>query len=624
MIQHSYDIFDTCFTRLCGDPKDIFMLMAHKIFGDTCTDTMANDFLYMRVRAEIEATATHKENTTLNNIYNQLDFSVFTNKTIDQLVELEYSIEDLNLRPVKPTLDEINAIHKDGGRIIYISDMYLSSLFLKSILNKFGFWKECDTIYVSCECGCTKNSGKLYDYVEKNENLQGVQWFHHGDNKISDIKKAKEKGIKTKLVNTGYTPIQNLLLSHCSNTTSHNNQMALGVLRSMHYEFENSEVALFATDLIAPIYVPFVYNVLKDASARNIKKLYFLARDGYIFYKIAEAFGPKFPNVEIRYLYVSRKSLYLPSIQNINKESLGSLIVDTKHSNIKEKMDNLQLDIDDEFFRRVEMGDSPIDVILSNPIYKRQVEEKIESQRILAVEYFKQEGLASYQSDTAIVDLRGTRRCQKCISSILETAGYSRVYGYYLEAVHDRIYPEVKDEYRAFLFADNIAKNPLFYGLHTIKDVLEHYYSVTPYQRTAGYTKINNLVKPIFDNDEIDANVTKFIMDINIQICQRFAERLITLGIEDTADEILTMGFIGLASFMRNPEKKYLLALVNIKASQTSHKTRNIVCKITPSSILKHNITWYEGSIKYTFGNFGLHLFNKSLPLIKRIYKWTK
>lgn len=45
--------------------------------------------------------------------------------------------------------------------------MYLPSDFLKSLLQRFGFWEEGDRIYVSGEIGLTKYSGNLFRYVQK-------------------------------------------------------------------------------------------------------------------------------------------------------------------------------------------------------------------------------------------------------------------------------------------------------------------------------------------------------------------------------------------------------------------------------------------------------------------------
>lgn len=624
IIQHSYDIFDTCLSRLCGDSKDVFVLMAQRIFGESCTDTLVNDYRYMRVNAEIEATISHKAYTTLTDIYEQLDFTTYTGLSKEQLIALELSIEELNLRPIKSTLDEIVKIHNDGGRIIYISDMYLPSEFLKGILEKFGFWKERDSIYVSCEIGCTKNSGALFDYVKERENLNIKKWVHHGDNLISDIKVPKKKGIETKQIVGHYTKIQNVIRNLGQSATSNISHLFSGLLRSVYLENGQNAMNLFAIDLIAPVYVPFVYNVLKDAQKRKIKRLYFLSRDGYIFYKIAEVFKALFPDVDINYLYVSRKSLYLPSIFEINKDTLNSLIINTTHSNFNEHVDNLQVEFDEHFFKELSKGNDPIDVILHNKKYIKLIENRIAEQKKLVIQYFEQEGLASYNQDTAIVDLRGTRRCQKCISDILKSFGYKEVYGYYLEAVHNRIYPEAKDEYCAYFFGDNIKDKSLFSGLDSVKDVLEHYFSITPFSRTSGYSVSNNKIIPLFDDDNLDRCECRKIMEVNIQLSRCIAEKIIFLKIEDYTNEMLNLGLAGLASFMRNPGTEYIKAIVSVKASQTSHHSKDIVKKIRPSSVLNHEIMWYEGSIKYTFGSVGLSLFQLCLPVLKKIYKWIK
>ena len=65
--------------------------------------------------------------------------------------------------------------------------------------------------------------------------------------------------------------------------------------------------------VIAPSLIEFVMWVLEDAVERGIKRLYFLSRDGYQMYLIAQYLCKKRNlDLDIRYLYVSRFSMRLP------------------------------------------------------------------------------------------------------------------------------------------------------------------------------------------------------------------------------------------------------------------------------------------------------------------------
>ena len=63
----------------------------------------------------------------------------------------------------------------------------------------------------------------------------------------------------------------------------------------------------------APVLTSYVLWVLRDAIKSNIKTLLFVARDGYVMYKIATALCKHFGwDIDCRYFYASRQSLRLP------------------------------------------------------------------------------------------------------------------------------------------------------------------------------------------------------------------------------------------------------------------------------------------------------------------------
>ena len=86
----------------------------------------------------------------------------------------------------RQVLDLIRDYRKRGKRILFISDMYLPSDFLRFQLRRFGFWEEGDRIYVSGEIGLTKYSGNLFRYIQREEKISRCSWKHVGDNTYSD------------------------------------------------------------------------------------------------------------------------------------------------------------------------------------------------------------------------------------------------------------------------------------------------------------------------------------------------------------------------------------------------------------------------------------------------------
>ena len=92
-----------------------------------------------------------------------------------------------------------------------------------------------------------------------------------------------------------------------------------GVSRALRVTWEDSSVhqsltMKVAAGVVAPVVFLYVWWLLLDAHSRGLKKLFFLARDGEIFWKVASRLVDLWSlGVEVVYLQCSRESLLLPS-----------------------------------------------------------------------------------------------------------------------------------------------------------------------------------------------------------------------------------------------------------------------------------------------------------------------
>lgn len=79
----------------------------------------------------------------------------------------------------------------------------------------------------------------------------------------------------------------------------------------------------------APILYDYVSWVIEDARKRNIKKLYFLSRDGYLMYLVAERILSyrKIEDISISYLKVSRYSLRSAQYYLLGEKSLDYICI---------------------------------------------------------------------------------------------------------------------------------------------------------------------------------------------------------------------------------------------------------------------------------------------------------
>lgn len=83
--------------------------------------------------------------------------------------------------------------------VYIISDMYLPKSVIEKILIKCGITGQKE-IYVSCECGMNKISGKLFQYVIYKNKLQPHQMLHIGDSVKADCLGAAKSKIQFYLI----------------------------------------------------------------------------------------------------------------------------------------------------------------------------------------------------------------------------------------------------------------------------------------------------------------------------------------------------------------------------------------------------------------------------------------
>ena len=306
----SFDIFDTCLVRKCGTPENFLDVLSQRAFNHEPQEWARQEFVAARRAADHQL---WQENShyTLQDIWVEFDWAHQFLKSKKELCQLEQNLEREMLVPVLSMRDKVNECRKQGKKIIFISDMYLSSEFLIDILRKYGFYQDGDALYVSCECGALKWNGELFEYVRKQENMPSFRhWHHYGDNKQGDYNAPKKLGIKCTLVYHAYTPYQQQWADNDYSLGFKYPSILAGLGRALHYSTEWNTHTDFVLDIIAPFYCSWMYMVLEDAQQKGIKRLYFCARDAYQIHKIAQVMQPLFPEVGVEYVYMSRKALY--------------------------------------------------------------------------------------------------------------------------------------------------------------------------------------------------------------------------------------------------------------------------------------------------------------------------
>ena len=565
----SFDIFDTALIRRCGKPENIFYLMAERLYPN---DKVAQDgFVEWRKRCpgELQRQIKGRE-VMLEEIYERLQITDYRSQIItpsalqarppktwgqylsSELVEMEKGIEAENLM-VNPAVKVlIDRYRNEGWQIAFISDMYLDSQFLREVLRREGCCCDGDLIYVSCECGVRKDLGTMYDFVR--QELNPTEWKHWGDNRRSDVKMAKEKGVDATWVDTTYTDAE------CGDVLG-------GYQRAVRIALGDNPFVRMAADFVAPAYIPYILWLICQRSidishgthgihgnylfkyldslsccARSrstddtdfdplrfarppkpggqyegqqgsVRKLYFLSRDSYVLMKGVEQLFEYFPDVELHYLFLSRRSLFLPYLAcDVSAEQMLSVM--DKKTIYGKKVDGLlamlatnrdelrQWNIEFDYSKIRNRADEAdfLDKIFNGGYVSVLRERAIEAKELL-VKYFEQEGLLSGDScDMVDVGWLGTSRLM--VNKILDSVGAQRVRFFYY-GVRGDVFGEECGEYATYFQAGELTT--------AATALIENYFSASPYPTTMGYAESSESVIPLSPNGEefCDTEITK-------------------------------------------------------------------------------------------------------------------
>lgn len=277
---YSFDVFDTLVSRTTSNPKQIFMLMQEYICQHPdefafLSDESKRSFAFLREEAEdLASIINNGQEIDLEQIYDSfIKMSSESSECIDWLMKLEIQFEMQNSIPIVENISYVKELVDAGEEVILISDMYLIEDVIRNILLQHDVIFKNIPLYVSCECNASKANGMLYTLIKKIRGISYNTWTHIGDNELSDGRIPELLGIKTRIVKPK----------------------------------EKSEEYLIGYNIGGRILYPYVKWIIDVCVIKEYKKIFFIARDGFVLKKIAdnviESCGL---NLQTQYIYLSR------------------------------------------------------------------------------------------------------------------------------------------------------------------------------------------------------------------------------------------------------------------------------------------------------------------------------
>lgn len=546
-VVNSFDIFDTVLVRSVGSPLGSFLLLGNKLKHLGALDGSAESFARARADAEVRAFRNAgglDSSVNLENIYTELGFALrIPRSRWEGWLQHELDMETEILQVSTQAKEIVAQCRNRKEQVLYASDMYLDSSFIKEILKKHGLYQDDDRLYVSSEHQKSKQELSLYTHIIEKENLTKSKIIHYGNHEWSDIRAPKLLGIKTRPFRQGnLNRYERILESGIWDSEGLSSVMAgASRLARLTMKTNNKQETILRDNTVsvaAPILVHFTLWVLNRAKKLGLKRLFFLSRDGQVLLEIAQRLIKKMDmDCELHYLYGSRQAWLLPSLTYIDDERL-SLIFSKKYDvtflsprillarfflspeDVKHILNKINLTENhwDQNLTSTQK-DQLRTLILEDDEFKAIILQQAEQRRQVMLKYLEQEGVR--EGDFGLVDLGTGSTLHSAISSVLDTVGLKPPKSFYLG-----LRPGVTED--RFGLPETYANNALLgigFDFPRLVTFLEMICSAD-HGSVLTYQQVGDRVEPVL-TDEVNHAVLGWGYSIVRESIQCFSEQIL-------------------------------------------------------------------------------------------------
>jgi predicted HAD superfamily hydrolase len=450
---YSFDIFDTVLIRNI-EPPNLIKQLAAKYLSERFSENNINiaSSVILKNRRSIEIELQNKafkngndRECVLEDVVRELLKRLDTSKTLDYKIFIDYELKlEISATCAMPgILNILRNIKLSKKRIIGITETYLSKIQINRILEYHGLRKYFDELYVSSDIGLSKNTGNLFRYVIKKEN---VNIIHVGDNYIQDNRIPARLGIKTYWLHDKAELKRKSKLRKLQNKLDRMKYVNAVIMRN-HEENRNTLYEI-GYNILGPALTIYIHNLAEQSQKDKIQRMYFIARDGYILKKIydivrSNIYKDNLP--QSKYMCISRLSVRLASLQNFGINEINACLIrdHLKYITLRNLFNSYGLE-PSEFVEiankyGIELSysiyhpeqDSRLCAFLYNHEFQCKIMRRsLEAKNILR-EYLLNIGFIG-SGNVAFIDAQGTGVSQMLLEQAFhDDKGYPFVHGYY-------------------------------------------------------------------------------------------------------------------------------------------------------------------------------------------------
>ncbi|MQB06219.1 hypothetical protein DXT91_19145 [Agrobacterium tumefaciens] len=317
----TFDIFDTLVHRKLRAPVDVFEAVRVATLQSNIAllnhDLLAS-FSHHRMQAEkdardIFAAASRGEGEiNLDEIYHRFEVLTGCSSEVRELLRAkELELEKTFLFASKKGLQVFEELRNKTKKLAFVSDMYLSSSWLRKMLEEKGFANLCDVpIFVSGELRKSKHSGELYAEVRTRLNIaQDANWLHVGDNSWSDVKQAQKHSIKTRWADWAIVDNQRLVCARSRSDYTVNSIIEFFATPQARQFLPENGYERVGYRIFGPLIFGFMLWLCAKVLETKVEQVAFVARDGWLPHRLFEILKKDvgLDHVATSYVHFSRR-----------------------------------------------------------------------------------------------------------------------------------------------------------------------------------------------------------------------------------------------------------------------------------------------------------------------------
>lgn len=570
---YSFSVFDTCLTRLYARPLDQLFALAARVLPGPREREDQHEFVRMRLRAEEEARdGPGLEAAGLGMVWERFPRDNPWGLDPEELFSTELAMALKNTHAVPPVLERVRGHIRRGERVVYVTDSILPGPALRRLLESHGFAGE---VYCAGELFKCKYTGSLYRHMLAAESVEPRDLTHRGADPLLDARVPRSMGIAVNpFPQARFTRHEEHLLSlHRSCQPEYSRVVAASRLARLRPESgEEMELARrMAASVAAPALAAFAAWAMDDAGSRGVERLFFLAREGHIPWRLASELKSAVGGPEPRYLMGSLSAWTAPLAASVGRSDLDWLAAEGQSRRPADILAKLKL-TPEELLRASGMrmpsllSDAPLTPRGLDDLYelldcaasRRLLADKAAEARELLLGYLRGQG-ALDGPRLAVADMGWTLYTQRSLKMALAATGVE-VEGWYFGLAGRRLGRMEAGAHHAMFMERTGQAGPgtLESALFGLIPLVERAFTRAAHGRVLGYERVRDGVRPVLGPDPPGAEFTSEIEET----CLSFTRALVAGGFgQDTIQALRESARESLRRFFTEPEPELARAV---------------------------------------------------------------